>query len=64
METPDWNDIVMFFGLQNVNADQNLGDAKEDFLVNSAMIPNINFSTEIVYEDTNGNVLNVDFETP
>ena len=45
MESPDWNDIAVFFQLKDVDSNMNFGDAKEDFLLNSAMVPNINFDT-------------------
>ena len=40
IESPDWNDIVTLFGINGFNAQANFGNARDDFLFNSPMIPN------------------------
>lgn len=40
IETPDLNDIAIIFGISGLNAQANLGNAKDDFIFNSPMVPN------------------------
>lgn len=52
IESLDLNDIRAMFGNITLNENSNLGDAREDFLFNSPMIPNPNYQANLGQPNT------------